>query len=177
MNTVIKTILERRSVRRYTGEKVSRDLLQELVRAGMAAPTSKDTRHLSFMVIDDPQMVMKLTEGLPYAKMLLTAKHAIIVCSDLRLAYGGAEIGYWIQDSSAAAENILLAAHSLGLGTCWTGVHPRPERVEFLRTLLGIPENVMPLCTIAVGHPTGEDKPRDKFDASKVFWNGWAKTR
>lgn len=175
MNAVMKTILERRSVRRYTGENVPRDLLQELVRAGMAAPTSKDTRHLVFLVIDDSEMVVQLTEGLPYAKMLLTAKHAIIVCSDLSLAYGGAEVGYWIQDSAAAAENILLAAHSSGLGACWTGVHPRPERVDFLRKLLSIPENIMPLCVIAVGRSTGEDKPRDKFDGSKVFWNGWGK--
>lgn len=175
MNPIIKTILERRSVRRYTGEKVVREYLQELVRAGMAAPTSKDTRHLAFLVIDDPELVVKLTEGLPHAKMLLSAKHAIIVCSDLSVAYGGAEVGYWIQDSAAAAENILLAAQSLGLGACWTGVHPRPERVVFLRELLGIPENMMPLCAIAVGHPTGEDTPKDKFDPSKVFYNGWGK--
>lgn len=174
-NSTIDTILTRRSIRRYTSEKVSRDQLETLVKAGMAAPTSKDTRHLCFVVIDDPAVAAKVTEGLPYAKMILTARHAIIVCSDLSRAYGGEEVPYWIQDSSAAAQNILLAAHGLGLGACWTGVHPRPERVAFLRETLGIPENVMPLCAIAVGVPAGEDKPRDKFDPACLFWNAWGK--
>ena len=174
-NSTLETILTRLSVRRYTGEKIRREDLEILIRAGMAAPTSKDTRHFFFVVIDDDKVIEKIAEGLPYAKMLLTAKHAILVCSDLSLAYGGAEIGYWIQDSSAAAENVLLAAHSMGLGACWTGVHPRPERVQFLREALAIPENVMPLCVIAVGKPAGEDKPRDKFDSACLFWNGWGK--
>ncbi|MBF0618676.1 MAG: nitroreductase family protein [Candidatus Omnitrophica bacterium] len=173
MNKIIETILVRRSVRKYTGEKVSRADLETMVRAGMAAPTSKDTRHLRFMVVDDAAKVERLTEGLPYAKMLLTAKHAIIVCSDLNIAYGGAEIDYWVQDSAAAAENVLLAAHSLGYGACWTGVHPRPERVAFLREFLGIPAHVMPLCAIAVGKSTGDEKPRDKFDPKSLFWNSW----
>lgn len=174
-NPVIEKILTRRSIRRYTGEKISRKDLETLVRAGMSAPTSKDTRHFFFLVIDEEGLVEKLAEGLPYAKMLLTAKHAIVVCSDLSQAYGGAEVGYWIQDASAAAENVLLAAHAMGLGTCWTGVHPRPERVQFLREFLALPDQVMPLCVIAVGKPTGEDKPRDKFDAKRLFWNGWGK--
>ncbi|MBF0122863.1 MAG: nitroreductase family protein [Candidatus Omnitrophica bacterium] len=174
-NPTLETIFTRRSVRRYTGEKICREDLELLVRAGMAAPTSKDTRHFFFIVIDDDKAIEKMTEGLPYAKMLITAKHAIVVCSDLSIAYGGAEIGYWIQDSAAAAENVLVAAHAMGLGACWTGVHPRPERVEFLRKEFSIPENVMPLCVIALGRPAGEDKPRDKFDPSHLFWNGWGK--
>jgi nitroreductase len=175
-NPVIKNILTRRSVRKYTGKPVTRELLTLLARAGMAAPSSRDTRHFFFVIVDDPLVVDKMAEGLPYAKMLSTSRHAIVVCSDLNVAYGGKEIDYWLQDSSAAAENILLAAHALGLGACWTGVHPRPERVAFLRELMKIPENVMPLCVIAVGHPTGEEKPRDKFDPQHVYWNAWGKS-
>jgi len=170
---MMQMILTRRSIRRYTGEKVGREALEAMARAGMAAPTSRDTRHFRFVIVDDAALVEKLAAGLPYAKMLLTAKHAIIVCSDLSVAHGGIETDYWVQDSSAAAENVLLAAHALGLGACWTAAHPRPERVAFVREALGIPENVMPLCVIAVGKPSGEEKPRDKFDPNAVSWNSW----
>ena len=170
---VLETIQSRRSIRRYTGAPVSQELLTELVRAGMAAPTSRDSRHLRFIMVDDAAVIIRLMEGLPYAKMLATAKHAIIVLSDIAVAYGGLELDYWVQDSAAAAQNILLAAHALGLGACWTGVHPRPEREKFVRELFLVPETVMPLCVIAVGVPTGEDKPRDKFNPSHVSRNHW----
>jgi nitroreductase len=174
MNPVLKTIQDRRSVRRYTGRPLSREILETLVRAGMAAPSSRDTRHWYFIVVDDEGVIQKLTEGLPYAKMLLTAKHAIIVASDLAQAHGGAETDYWVQDCAAAVQNILLAAHAQGLGACWTAAHPRPERVSFVKSLLRLPESVMPLAVVAVGHPAGEDKPRDKFDPARLFWNQWA---
>lgn len=172
----LTAILERRSIRRYTGANVSREQLLTLVRAGMAAPTSRDTRHFVFIVVDDKTLIQKLSEGLPYAKMLVTANHAIIVASDMAVAHGGSSTDYWVQDCSAAAENILVAAKALGIGTCWTAAHPRPERVALVKELLDMPENVTPLCVIAVGIPTGEDKPRDKYDPSRVFWNGWGRS-
>lgn len=172
----LTAIFERRSIRKYTGARVSREHFTTLVRAGMSAPTSRDTRHFVFIVIDDPGLIQKLSDGLPYAKMLSTAKHAIIVASDMTVAHGGSSTDYWVQDCSAAAENILVAAKALGIGTCWTAAHPRPERIALVKELLRMPENVMPLCVIAVGIPAGEEKPRDKFDPSKVFWNGWGKS-
>lgn len=170
---IIKTILERRSVRIFTGEKIGRDKLGELAKAGMAAPSSRDTRHFRFIIVDDDATVERLAESLPYAKMLHTAKHAVIVASDLSVAHGGADSDYWAQDCAAAAENVLLAAHALGLGACWTAAHPREERVQQVKEILSIPDNVRPLCVIAVGVPAGEDKPRDKFNADHVFWNAW----
>jgi len=167
----LDAIFSRRSVRRYTAEPVSRDQLETLVRAGMAAPTSRDTRHFRFIVVTDPAFIDPLTDGLPYAGMLASARHAIVVASDLSVAYGGLETGYWIQDCSAAAENILIAAQAQGLGACWTGVHPREERVAFLKEILGLEEPVRPLCLITVGVPTGEDNtPRDKFHSDHVVW-------
>ena len=170
---ILKTIFERRSIRKYTGDPVNRQQLMTLVQAGMAAPSSRDTRHFNFVIVDDAPTIDKLAAGLPYAKMLLTAKHAIIVVSDLSVAHGGAETDYWLQDCSAAAENILLAAQALGLGACWTAAHPRADRVAHVKTLLGLPEHAEPLCVIAVGVPAGEEKPRDKFDPAHVFWNQW----
>ena len=169
----LQTIFDRRSIRKYTKEAVSRDKLLTLVKAGMSAPTSRDARHFYFIIVDKEPLINKLAEGLPYAKMLLTAKHAIVVASDLNIAHGGKETDYWIQDCCAAAENILLAACALGLGACWTAAHPRPERVAFVKEALALPENINPLCVIAVGVPSGDEKPRDKFNTSHVFLNQW----
>lgn len=175
-NLVLETIQQRRSVRRYSGKPVSRRSMEILVRAGMAAPSSRDTRHWYFIAVDDQGTIDKLAEGLPYAKMLLTARHAIVVASDLTQAHGGAETDYWIQDCSAAVQNILLAAQSIGLGACWTAAHPRPERMLYVKETLGIPQNVEPLCVIAVGYPSVNEKPRDKFDPARLLWNKWSST-
>jgi len=169
----LKSIFERRSIRNYTGDAVDRDNLLTLAKAGMAAPSSYDTRHFRLILVDDEETISKLAEAMPNAKMVIPAKHAVIVASDLSVAHGGIEIDYWLQDCSAAAQNVLLAAHDLGLGACWTGIHPREERVTFVKELMGIPENVRPVCLIVVGTPSGEEKPRDKFDASFVCWNRW----
>lgn len=169
----LKTILERRSIRKYTKAPVPRETLLQLARAGMAAPSSQDTRHFRFIVVDDPAIIDKLGNGLPYSKMLLTARHAIIVASDINEAYGGSATDYWIQDCAAAAENILLAAKALGLGACWTAAHPRAERMALVKETLQLPEHISPLCVIAVGVPTGDDKPRDKFNPVHVHFNQW----
>lgn len=173
MNPVIQTILSRKSVRKYTGNTVSPEDLTTLIRSGMAAPCSYDKRCWFFVTVTDEKLLAKLAEGLPHARMILSSKHAIVVCADLNLSHGGTDVPYWIQDCSATVENILIAAESLGLGACWTGVHPRAERVTFVREVLRAPEQVVPLCVIAVGHPVGEEKPKDKFDPARIFWNGW----
>jgi nitroreductase len=170
---LLKTIADRRSIRQYTGGNVSREQLMALARAGMAAPSSRDTRHFYFILIDEEAVIQKLVTGLPYAQMLLTAKHAVIVASDLQAAHGGGGTDYWAQDCSAAAENVLLAAKAMGLGSCWTAAHPREERVAHVKQVLGLPDHIRPLCVIAVGISAGVEKPRDKFDATHVCWNHW----
>lgn len=169
----LKAILDRRSIRKYTKAPVLRETLLQLVKAGMAAPSSRDTRHFRFIVVDDPSLIDQLGAGLPYAKMLLTARHAIVVASDLSAAYDSASTDYWVQDCSAAAENILIAAKALGLGACWTAAHPRPERIALVRKTLALPEQISPLCVIAIGISTWEDKPRDKYNAAHVHFNKW----
>ncbi len=172
-NEFIKTMLSRRAVRHYTGAPVRREDMIRMIQAGMSAPSYKDARHRYFIVVDNPVLVQKLAEGLPFSKMLLTARHAIVVASDQDLLKSVADTDYWIQGCALAAENILLAAHSMGIATCWTAAHPRPERVAFVKKMLGMPDHVQPLCVIAVGYGTGEERPRDKFEQGKIFWNLW----
>ena len=105
--------------------------------------------------------------ALPYAKMLAQAPCAVIVCGS------PARSSYWYLDCSAAAENILLAAHSLGLGGVWTAAYPYAERMEAVRSNLALPEGILPLCVIPIGYPAAVGEPKRKFDAGRIHYNGW----
>ncbi len=173
INPTLNTIFNRKSVRHFTDEKVSEQQLSLLCRAAMAAPTAVNKQPWAFVAIDNRAILDSLAEVLPYAKMLKKATAAVVVCGDLTRAAEGYKQAYWIQDCSAATENLLLAAESMGLGAVWTGVHPNNEREDLVRNTLNIPTNQIPLNVIAIGYPTGEDQPKDKWDESKIHWNNW----
>ncbi|MFT3739673.1 MAG: flavin reductase [Breznakibacter sp.] len=172
-NPTLATIYNRKSVRRYTDRKVGQEQLTELTKAGMAAPTARDKRPWAFVAITDRSLLDKLADALPHAKMLKQATAAVVVCGDLDKALTGDAQAYWVQDCSAATQNILLAAESMGLGAVWTGVHPIKERVATVVELLNLPASIIPLNVIAVGYPTGEDKSKDKWEAANVHWDKW----
>lgn len=173
MNDTLKTIFARKSVRTYRSEAVSDEKLQVLVRAGMAAPTAVDKRPWEFVVVTDRAVLKQLADALPYAKMADRAAAAIVVGGDVRKQWGGMESDYWIMDCSAATQNILLAAESMGLGAVWTAVYPEESRVRAVRQILGIPHHVVPLNLIPVGMPAGREKAKDKYDPRQVHWNKW----
>lgn len=172
-NPTIATIYNRKSVRHFTNQMVSRKQLTELIRAGMAAPTAVNKQPWAFIAIDDRGMLDQLAEILPYAKMLKQATGAIVVCGDMTKTLDGIAQEYWIQDCSAATQNILLAAESMGLGAVWTGVYPKAERVESVKKTIQLPEYIMPLNVIPIGYPTGEDQAKDKWDEGKMHWNAY----
>ena len=172
-NDTLKTIFSRKSVRSYKEEAVSRDRLEMLVKAAMAAPTAVDKRPWEFMIITDKKVLQKLAEILPYAKMASKAGAAIIVLGDLDKQFGGTGADFWIMDCSAASENLLLAAESMGLGAVWTAIYPDIDRINVLRNLLKIPSRYMPLNLIPVGIPTGEDKPKNKYNPEQIHWEKW----
>lgn len=173
MNDTLKTIFARKSVRSYRSDAVSDEKLQMLVRAGMAAPTAVDKRPWEFVVVTDRTVLKQLADALPYAKMADRAAAAIVVGGDVRKQWGGMESDYWILDCSAATQNILLAAESMGLGAVWTAVYPEDSRVRAVRQILGIPPHVVPLNVIPVGVPAGREKPKDKYDPKQIHWNKW----
>ena len=164
----IDIILSRRSMRRYTDEDVSNTDMVRLLEAGMAAPSAKNRQPWHFVVVRDKEMLKKLSEAHPYGKMLAGAAAAIAVCGDMNVAPD-----YWIQDCSAATENILIAVTSMGLGAVWLGCHPRPERVAAIRKILGIPEHFGVLSLISIGHPAEEKEPRTQYDESRVHRETW----
>jgi len=174
-NETTKTIFNRKSVRNYVEAQISPETLEFLVKAGMAAPSAIDRRPWEFIIINDKAVVKKLNDALPSAKMAEKAGHAIVVAGNIEKQAGGKDSTFWIMDCSAAVQNILLAAESLGLGAVWTAVYPNPDRMKPVIETLGLPSNIVPLAFIPVGKPDGSDKPKDKFDKEKIHWNHWSK--
>lgn len=170
-NNTLEIIHQRKSVRNYTGEKVSKADLETLVKAGMAAPTVVNRQPWKFIIVDDEALITKLGEALPYAQMVQEAGSAIVVCGDMEKALDGIGKDFWIQDCSAASENILLAAESMGLGAVWTAAYPSEENINIIREILLLPENIVPLNLIPVGYPVGDEKPKDKWKPENMKWN------
>lgn len=161
-------LFTRRSIRKYRKEPVPEETVEYILRAAMAAPSARNLQPWHFMVINNRVILNKIAEIHPYAKMLLEAPLAIVVCGDTKISET-----YWVQDCSAASENILLAAKAKGLGSVWCGVYPRAKRVEQMKKLLNLPENIIPLNVIAIGFPAEHKPPADRFDKKKIHYNKW----
>ena len=166
----METIYKRRSIRKYTGEPVAEEVLMAVVKAGMNAPSAGNQQPWHFVIIDQRPLLEKITEIHPYAQMLHEAPAAILVCGDLNLEE---HVGYWVQDCSAAVENMLLEIVDQGLGGVWLGVYPREDRVSGLRKLLDIPESITPFALIAVGHPNESKGLKDEFHRERIRRNHW----
>ncbi len=172
-NDTLKTIFSRKSVRSYKDEPVPKEKIEMLVRAGMAAPTAVDKRPWEFIVITDKKLLNRLSDALPYARMAKQAAAGIVVAGDTKKQWGGRDSVYWIMDCSAASENILLAAESMGLGAVWTAIYPENGRAEAVRNILGLPAHIVPLNLIPIGVPQGAEKPKDKYNPAQIHWNKW----
>ncbi len=168
----LNIIYTRRSVRSFTGEAVSREDLMKLLRAGMSAPSAVNVQPWSFVAVTDRETLDKLCDKLPYAKMLDKAGAAIVVCGipDKDEIYSK---DYWVMDCSAATQNILLAAHALGLGSVWTAVYADKDRVKTVREILNIPDNIIPLNVLPIGVSKGAGQPIDKFKEENIHWEKW----
>ena len=168
---VIEAISTRRSIRRYKRQTpISDAMMHTVLNAGFCAPSAGNQQPWHFLVIDDRQLLSVIQTFHPSAKMLTEADKAILVCGDLDLEKFK---GYWMIDCAAAAENILLAAHGLGLGACWLGVYPRDARVAGMKKLFHLPRNIIPFAAIALGYPA-EEKPREaRYNKERVHHNKW----
>jgi nitroreductase len=172
MKDTFSVIHARKSVRSFSGAPVSKADLENIIKAGMAAPTAANMQPWSFIVITERKILDDLAAGLPNAKMLTKAGAAIIVCTEPDKANGKSK-DLAIIDASLAGENILLAIEALGYGGVWTAAYPYVDRLKHVKAVLNIPEEVIPLNVIVIGIPTGEDKPKDKYRKEKIHWERW----
>lgn len=181
MEQSLQWILNRTSIRSYTRQPVPQEKLEQIIRAGMAAPCAVNEQLWEFIAVTDPAILNALGEKLPNSRMLSNAAAAILVCGDLDHTFatahntrnGNTTSPFWIMDCSAATENILLAAEILGLGAVWTAVYPNQTSVETVRQVLSLPEHITPLNAIPIGYPAAPVSPKDKWNPAKLHWNRW----
>ena len=169
----IETIMTRTSIRSFTDRAVAADTIEILLRAGMAAPTAVNLQPWHFVVVTDRAKLDELGGNGRQSKMWQESPLVIVVCGNLEKALEGPGQAFWVQDCSAATENILLAAHALGLGAVWTGCYPIEERVAMVSEVLGLPEHIVPLCAIVMGYPNESPEPKDKWKPENVSYNGF----
>ncbi len=172
MDDFINVIYRRRSIRKFTDALISEDILTDLLRAGMAGPSAMNAQPWEFIVVTDEEILKKFRASLMFAKM--NYKAVICVCGSPRVQKNKAGSRFWVQDCSAATENILLAATALGLGSVWIGVYPIILYVRQVRSILNIPEDVTPLGLIGLGYPAEPKEARTQYEESRVHWQLYA---
>lgn len=165
-------IFGRRSIRVYAPGAVGEEAVRAVLEAAMSAPSAVAKDPWRFVVVRDRALLRSLAEALPNGQMIGDAAVGIAVCGDLEAAHDG-QLSYLLQDCSAAIENLLLAAHALGLGACWLGVHPREDRIRKLSELLGLPRNVIPVSCIALGQPGERKEARTRYRDAYVHRDKW----
>ena len=163
-----EALLKRRSVRKFTDEPVSEDMIVELLHAAMSGPSACNRKPWEFYVAKSEEAREKLRGTSPATRMV--APLAIVVCGNTEIALPDDKQSFWIQDTSAAVENILLRVTDLGLGACWCGVYPMERAVTKVKESLGLPENIIPLGLIWIGHPADTPDPRDQYDEACVHY-------
>lgn len=167
---VLTAIMTRRSIREFTDEPVDWADVEELLAAAMAAPSAGNSQCWQFVIVDEEPLKRAIPEFSPFASMIRTAPLGILICGDLKLEKSP---GFWVQDCSAAMQNLLLAAHGKGLGAVWTGIHPVQERMDGFRSLLKLPEHIMPLGLAVIGHAARLLVKEDRYNPKKIHRNGW----
>jgi nitroreductase len=169
---VLEAIHTRRSIRKYTDQSIAPQVLEQILAAAMMAPSARNEQTWQFVVVQNRDTLAALSQVLPYAAMAAHAAAAIVVCGDTqRQTVAG--LDYWVLDCSAATQNLLLAAHALGVGAVWTAVYPRAERIAALRQILPLPDHIVPLCLVPLGYPAETKGPVDRFDSKRIHYDQW----
>jgi nitroreductase len=171
----IDFILKRRSIRRFEPRPVEEEKITTLLKAGMAAPSAVNSQPWEFVVVTEGSILQKLRGAMEYGKMI--APLVIVPLGSPRVASSFAGETYWVQDCTAAVENILIAAANIDLGAVWVGVYPRQKKMAAVREILQIPADVYPLALLHIGYPAEQKPPHTKYKAERVHWQQYASTR
>jgi len=181
--SALDVIMSRTSIRSFTGDPVSKEQLETILKAGMAAPTAMNGQPWRFVVVTDKEKIAQVFASGFRGEMFTQAGAVIVVCgqtTSMGRPFGQPDAPeqemlnmFWYEDCAAAAENILLAVKALGLGAVWTAGYPAEERIAPISAALGIPDNVKPLCIIPVGVPAEDPAPKDKWKPENIHWEQW----
>ena len=161
----LKAILTRRSIRKYSTKNIPEEYYEVMLKAAMHAPSGRNRQPWHFILVTRRETLQKIASVSPSWKMLEDAASAIVVCGDLNLEDSESFI---IQDCSAATQNILLAAHELGLGSVWLGVHPRTDRIDPIREILHIPVHIVPVSMVSIGTPDEDREQPDRYNLDRI---------
>lgn len=167
---ILQAIFTRRSIRKFTGVPIEEQQLETLLKAGFSAPSAHNTQPWHFVVVKDKEALENVAANHPYAKMLPSAGCCIIVCGDKETQKTE---GFLVEDCSAAIQNILLAAHGIGLGAVWCGLYPIPTLTKIISETLSLPDNVIPIGMIVVGNKQEDKAPAERYDKAKIHYNKW----
>jgi nitroreductase len=163
-------IMSRRSVRKFTAEPVPVEKLEAILTAAMNAPSAGNEQAWEFIVIKDRATLEQIPKFSPFARCAAGAQLAILVCGNMdRDKYGG----FWVQDCSAATQNILLEASAQGLGAVWTGAYPAQDRVDGYSKLFNLPSKIVPFALVPIGYPAESPKVEDRTDNAKIHVDKW----
>ena len=168
--SALDNIFARKSVRSYTDEPVSPEQVETILKAAMAAPSGMNMQPWRFVVVTDQKVKDKLAVG--FNKMIAKAPVVIIICGKTTNKLGAPNKN-WTADCAASTENLLLAVEALGLGAVWTACYPYEDRMNPTVEALGLPENISPYCIVPIGHPAGNDKPKDKWNPENIHYEKW----
>lgn len=160
----------RRSIRKYLPKPVPQEMIEIILKAGMAAPSAGNQQPWQFVVITERARLDAIPAFHPYSKMVLQAPAAILVCGDPN---GKKWPTFWDQDVSAATQNMLLAARGLGLGTVWVGIYPEKDRMEGFRKLCALPDHITPFALVPVGWPDGDFDTVNRFRPELIHRESW----
>ena len=167
----LENIMTRTSLRKFDTERpVTQNDLDAILRAGMSAPSAVNRQPWHFVVVSNREKLDALAAGLPYCQAAKTAPVAIVVCGAKERFLGGVDDELWVQDVSAASENVLLAINALGLGGVWTSVYPHADRIAVVRNVLDLPDNLVPFNVIPLGYPTSRHAPLKKWHPERVTY-------
>lgn len=166
----LQAIKTRRSIRRFLDKPVARETARDLLEAAMFAPSAGNEQPWQFVVLDERKLLDEVPRLCATASMCRQAPMAILICGDSSLEKYP---NFWVQDCSAATENILLAAHDRGLGAVWVGIYPLKDRIEAFRKFLGLPEEITPVCLVALGYPNESPAAPMRYREDRVHLNGW----
>ena len=160
-------LLRRKSIRKYTNEPIKKEVITTLLKAAMQAPSANNQQPWKFIVVDDRELLDKLSTACSGAWMLKNVNVAIVT---LMIPIKPSPY-FTVQDMAAATQNILLEATNIGLGSCWIGVYPIEERVNYIEKLLNIKDGIHPFSMIALGYPKNDKETILRYDESRIHYN------